>query len=80
MPRLADILTVLLNGGHTGRPEGCYSFYVTRATDDITSVTLRLETGRTHQIRVHMSYLGHPLCGDTLYGGTRQKIGRQALL
>ncbi|MCY9010770.1 RluA family pseudouridine synthase [Bacillus inaquosorum] len=54
-------------------------FYVTRATDDITSVTLQLETGRTHQIRVHMSYLGHPLCGDTLYGGTRQKIGRQAL-
>ncbi|MCY7757501.1 RluA family pseudouridine synthase [Bacillus inaquosorum] len=54
-------------------------FYVTRATDDIASVTLQLETGRTHQIRVHMSYLGHPLCGDTLYGGTRQKIGRQAL-
>nr|WP_269802336.1 RluA family pseudouridine synthase [Bacillus sp. G16] len=54
-------------------------FYVTRATDDITSVTLQLETGRTHQIRVHMSYIGHPLCGDTLYGGTRQKIGRQAL-
>ncbi|TDO11301.1 RluA family pseudouridine synthase [Bacillus subtilis] len=54
-------------------------FYVTRATDDITSVTLQLETGRTHQIRVHMSHLGHPLCGDTLYGGTRQKIGRQAL-
>ncbi|MEC5229225.1 RluA family pseudouridine synthase [Bacillus inaquosorum] len=54
-------------------------FYVTRATDDITSLTLQLETGRTHQIRVHMSYLGHPLCGDTLYGGTRQKIGRQAL-
>ena len=49
------------------------------ANDDMTSVTLQLETGRTHQIRVHMSYLGHPLCGDTLYGGTRQEIGRQAL-
>lgn len=54
-------------------------FYVTCANDDMTSVTLQLETGRTHQIRVHMSYLGHPLCGDTLYGGTRQEIGRQAL-
>jgi len=32
-------------------------------------VRLRLETGRTHQIRVHMSYLGHPLIGDKLYGG-----------
>lgn len=54
-------------------------FHVTHATDEITMVTLQLETGRTHQIRVHMSYLGHPLCGDTLYGGTRQEIGRQAL-
>lgn len=54
-------------------------FRVTRLTDDLTTVALQLETGRTHQIRVHMSYLGHPLCGDTLYGGTRQKIDRQAL-
>ena len=33
---------------------------------------LRLETGRTHQIRVHMAYLGHPVAGDAVYGGTRQ--------
>lgn len=36
-------------------------------------------TGRTHQIRVHFSSIGHPLAGDDLYGGSRQKIGRQAL-
>lgn len=42
-------------------------------------VELRLETGRTHQIRVHLSYLGHPLQGDDLYGGSREHIGRQAL-
>ncbi len=35
----------------------------------VTEVACRLETGRTHQIRVHLSWLGHPLLGDTLYGG-----------
>lgn len=45
-----------------------------------TYVELRLLTGRTHQIRVHLSYIGHPICGDPLYGGTdRDKINRQAL-
>ena len=36
-------------------------------------------TGRTHQIRVHFAFIGHPLAGDDLYGGSRQRIGRQAL-
>ena len=42
-------------------------------------VRLVLETGRTHQIRVHMKYLGHPLAGDILYGGSTKYIDRQAL-
>ena len=38
-----------------------------------TYIRCRLETGRTHQIRVHMAYTGHPLLGDTVYGGRRDK-------
>lgn len=49
------------------------------ATKDFTLLELWLETGRTHQIRCHMAYLGHPLMGDDLYGGKLDKISRQAL-
>ncbi len=44
-----------------------------------TLLALRLETGRTHQIRVHMAYIGHPLAGDDLYGGSLAVVSRQAL-
>ena len=42
-------------------------------------ISLQLETGRTHQIRVHMAHIGHPLTGDFLYGLERQDITRPAL-
>lgn len=44
-----------------------------------TLVQLQLETGRTHQIRVHMTYLGHPLPGDFLYNPKDHAMSRQAL-
>lgn len=43
-------------------------YYVKGNFDDYTLLELELETGRTHQIRVHMSHIGHPLLGDWLYG------------
>ncbi|MBF2636604.1 RluA family pseudouridine synthase [Listeria welshimeri] len=42
-------------------------------------VAIQLETGRTHQIRVHFSYIGHPLIGDDMYGGDTSMLQRQAL-
>jgi 23S rRNA pseudouridine1911/1915/1917 synthase len=57
----------------------CTHFRVLERMDRFTYVELQLETGRTHQIRVHMSYLGHPLLGDDLYGGSLDLMNRQAL-
>ena len=44
-----------------------------------TLLEISLETGRTHQIRVHFSAIGHPLAGDDMYGGSRESLSRQAL-
>lgn len=44
-----------------------------------TLLRINLETGRTHQIRVHFSHIAHPLVGDTMYGGDTALINRQAL-
>ncbi|MCR5809769.1 MAG: RluA family pseudouridine synthase [Clostridiales bacterium] len=42
---------------------------------DVTFLRLELETGRTHQIRVHMSHIKHPIVGDEVYGRARNKLG-----
>ncbi len=47
--------------------------------EDLTEVKCILHTGRTHQIRVHMAYINHPILGDTLYGKESNLIDRQAL-
>ncbi|TFE25793.1 RluA family pseudouridine synthase [Cohnella luojiensis] len=62
----------------TGDPAVTH-YEVMERLSDHTLVRLRLETGRTHQIRVHMSSINHPLAGDGLYGGKRGVISRQAL-
>lgn len=54
-------------------------YEVLRQFTHAAQVKIRLETGRTHQIRVHFSYIGHPLLGDELYGGPANLLTRQAL-
>ena len=54
-------------------------YNVIYSNDNYSIVKCSLETGRTHQIRVHFSFIGHPLLGDTLYGNHSNLIDRQAL-
>ena len=63
-------------------PDGAPSvthYEVIEHLDGHTLVELTLQTGRTHQIRVHMSHIGHPVLGDSLYDEESDIIGRQAL-
>lgn len=54
-------------------------YSVIKEVNNLSLIYLHLKTGRTHQIRVHMSYIGHPIVGDSLYGTTSDLISRQAL-
>jgi len=70
-----DILRGIIETGMPSR-----THYKVIATNDTASVLrLKLETGRTHQIRVHLKYIGHPIIGDSLYGEESNQIKRQAL-
>lgn len=64
-------------GGEFAKTEYWLEEYI--PAKDISVVKLKLYTGRTHQIRVHMKYKGYPLLGDGLYGGDVRLITRQAL-
>ena len=55
-------------------------FQVLERFDDYTLVELTLETGRTHQIRVHMAYIGHPVAGDEVYGPRKTLKGNGQFL
>ena len=63
--------------GGDGAREAVTHYEVIRAYGQVTYLRLRLETGRTHQIRVHMSYLGHALLGDEVYASTKTLFEKQ---
>ncbi|MFL2133909.1 RluA family pseudouridine synthase [Desemzia sp. FAM 24101] len=62
-----------------GRPAVTH-FRVLERFKDFTLVSLQLETGRTHQIRVHMKYIGYPLAGDPIYGPRKTLEGKGQFL
>ncbi|HIZ56156.1 MAG TPA: RluA family pseudouridine synthase [Firmicutes bacterium] len=64
--------------GEGGQPAVTH-YQVVAGNADYTAVRVWLETGRTHQIRVHFCHLGFPLAGDRLYGGSLERMDRQAL-
>jgi len=70
-----DIIRVV----HPSGKECITRYMVEKRMDNLTLVRLKLDTGRTHQIRVHMKHIGHPVLGDTLYGHESELIKRQAL-
>jgi len=59
--------------------EAITDYCLLKEYDNYSVVKCSLKTGRTHQIRVHMASIGHPLLGDTLYGISSNLINRQAL-
>jgi len=74
-PKDRQAMTVVDNGKHA-----VTHFKVLDRLNDFTVVECQLETGRTHQIRVHMKYIGYPLAGDPKYGPRKTlNLGGQAL-
>lgn len=71
--------SIILHEVNNAGKNAITNYRVIKEFNDYSLIELWLETGRTHQIRVHMSYLSHSLLGDDLYGGKIDLITRHAL-
>jgi len=69
-------MAVIPEGKGSSKPAVTH-YFVNKTYGDISYLTLVLETGRTHQIRVHMSYKGHALLGDEVYAKTKTRFEKQ---
>ncbi len=70
-PRIKTRMAVVDEGGK----EAWTEYRVAAERENVSVVKVRLHTGRTHQIRVHFSHIGHPVLGDAVYGGGRMNCG-----
>ena len=74
-PKDRKKMSVLKTGGKTA----ITNYEVLDKNDKFSLVRVNIETGRTHQIRVHMKYLGYPILGDSVYGKESKSVKRQML-
>ncbi len=77
--RIKEGHTIQRETGEGGQSAVTHYKAVRTIDDRYTLLEIKLETGRTHQIRAHFSSIGHPLAGDDMYGGSREEFCRQCL-
>lgn len=78
-PIARDENTIIGRRVHESGQKAVTRYETLQRINGVSFLKIWLETGRTHQIRVHFSHIGHPLAGDELYGGDCARISRHAL-